>query len=246
MIMWGLETPKISLFIFLFVFHLPYHSKCDCGDDVRKPTEGHGCCSNYHMVDGHCKACPSGFFGNACSVQCPYPSFGLICGDTCNCSQSECDPTFGCKKHESTTDLLPTISQMDKTTARSATAHIQPATAVMNTDKASHHETNTQGDHFVVALSVTVATSAIIVLAVVFTKLRNNTTANLVYYIQSPDGCTIMEPDNQVPCRNPDTDTYTDIKDLQDISMSRFGGILESDKIDAFKMNKLSKITKTV
>ena len=146
----------------------------------------------------------------------------------------------------STTDLLPTISQMDKTTAQSATAHIQPATAVMNTDKASHHETNTQDDHFVVALSVTVATSAIIVLAVVFTKLRKNTTANLVYYIQSPDGCTIMSPDNRVPCRNPDTDTYTDIKDLQDISMSRFGGILESDKIDALKMKKLSKITKTV
>ena len=72
----------------------------------------------------------------------------------------------------STTDLLLTISQMDKTTAQSPTAHIQPATAVMNTDKASHHETNTQDDHFVVALSVTVATSAIIVLAVVFTKLR--------------------------------------------------------------------------
>ena len=142
--------------------------------------------------------------------------------------------------------MLPTISQKDKTTAQSATAHTQLATAVINTEKAWHHETNTQGDHFVVALSVTVATSAIIVLAVVFTKLRNNTTANLVYYIQSPDGCTIMSPDNQVPCRNPDTDTYTDIKDLQDISMSRFGGILESDKIDAFKMNKLSKITKTV
>ena len=91
-----------------------------------------------------------------------------------------------------------------------------------------------------------VATTAIIVLAVVFTKLRSNTTANLVYYIQSPDGCTIMSPDNQVPCRNPNTDTYTDIKDLQDISMSRFGGILESDKIDALKMKKLSKITETV
>ena len=55
-----------------------------------------------------------------------------------------------------------------------------------------------------------------------------------------------MEPDNQVPCRIPDTDTYTDIKDLQDISMTRFGGILESDKIDALKMKKLSQITKTV
>ena len=46
---------------------------------------------------------------------------------------------------------------MDKTTAQSAIAYTQPETAVVNTEKASHHETNTQGDHFVVALSVTVA-----------------------------------------------------------------------------------------
>ena len=134
---------------------------------------------------------------------------------------------------------------MDKTIAQSATAYTQPEAAVINTEKASHHERNTKGDHFLVALSVTVATSAIIVLAVIFTKLRNNTTANLVYYIQSPDGCTIMSPDNQVPCRNPDEDTYTDIKDLQDMPMSRCGGMLENDRINALKMKKLSKITKT-
>ena len=142
--------------------------------------------------------------------------------------------------------MLSAASRVDKTTAQSSTTYTQPATAVINTEKTSHHETNTQGDHFVVALSVTVATSAIIVVAVVFTKLRNNATANLVYYIQSPDGCTIMSPDNQVPCRNPDTDTYTDIKDLQDMSMSQCGKMFENDMIDALKMKKFTKITKTV
>lgn len=54
-----------------------------------------------YVYDIFCRfsACASGFFGNACSVQCPYPSFGLFCGDTCNCGQSECNPAFGCKKH---------------------------------------------------------------------------------------------------------------------------------------------------
>ena len=70
-----------------------------------------------------------------------------------------------------TTDLLSTASRSDKTTAQSATAYTQPATAVINTEKASHHETNTKGDHFVVALSVSVATKAIIILAVVFYKI---------------------------------------------------------------------------
>ena len=48
----------------------------------------------------HIKACPLGYFGNNCSVQCPHPSFGLFCGETCNCSQSECDPALGCSKYD--------------------------------------------------------------------------------------------------------------------------------------------------
>ena len=70
--------------------------------------------------------------------------------------------------------MLPTISHIGKTTTQSATAYTQPETAVISTEKASHHETNIKGNDFVVALSVTVAKSAIIILAVVFTKLRIN------------------------------------------------------------------------
>ena len=44
------------------------------------------------------KACPLGYFGNNCSVQCPGRSFGLFCGETCNCSKSECNPALGCGK----------------------------------------------------------------------------------------------------------------------------------------------------
>ena len=45
------------------------------------------------------KACKPGYFGDNCSSQCPFPSFGLQCLDKCNCSQSECDPELGCRKY---------------------------------------------------------------------------------------------------------------------------------------------------
>ena len=72
----------------------------------------------------------------------------------------------------STTDLLPTISQIDKTTAQSATAYTT-CNLQLQSSIQKRHRTMKQ-------------------------------IPKLVYYIQSPDGCTIMSPDNQVPCRNPD------------------------------------------
>ena len=50
-------------------------------------------------VLNYIKACPPGYYGNNCSGQCPFPSFGLKCLEECNCSQSECDPEFGCRKY---------------------------------------------------------------------------------------------------------------------------------------------------
>ena len=50
-------------------------------------------------VSKYIKACPPGYYGNNCSVQCPFPSFGLKCLEECNCSHSECDPDLGCRKY---------------------------------------------------------------------------------------------------------------------------------------------------
>lgn len=43
-------------------------------------------------------ACPVGYFGSYCGVPCVYPTFGQFCIYECNCSQSECDHIYGCKK----------------------------------------------------------------------------------------------------------------------------------------------------
>nr|XP_022325879.1 uncharacterized protein LOC111125923 isoform X2 [Crassostrea virginica] len=96
------QLDALQSMVIVIALNVIHQSKEDCVDDVRKPTEGQNCCTNYHMVGGFCEACPLGYFGNNCSVQCPGRSFGLFCGETCNCSKSECNPALGCLSEMST------------------------------------------------------------------------------------------------------------------------------------------------
>ncbi|XP_056011807.1 multiple epidermal growth factor-like domains protein 10 [Ostrea edulis] len=68
--------------------------KCNTGqigEDKKFP-----CCTNYFPVEGVCKACPPGLFGNNCSVPCPHPSYGIRCMGVCKCDRSLCDVITGC------------------------------------------------------------------------------------------------------------------------------------------------------
>lgn len=59
-------------------------------------------------------ACPSGYFGIDCLFSCPYPFFGRLCTQKCNCGQSECDFIKGCQRHGNFVLLLkqPRYSQI--------------------------------------------------------------------------------------------------------------------------------------
>ena len=48
--------------------------------------------------------CSAGFFGDNCSESCPFPQYGLLCNETCDCSNSSCHQIYGCR----TTTLIPT------------------------------------------------------------------------------------------------------------------------------------------
>jgi hypothetical protein len=41
--------------------------------------------------------CPAGYIGENCSIPCRYPSFGHACHGRCNCNESDCLITSGCK-----------------------------------------------------------------------------------------------------------------------------------------------------
>ena len=43
-------------------------------------------------------ACLPGYYGMNCSSQCPFPSFGVLCSDTCQCNATECHHGNGCRK----------------------------------------------------------------------------------------------------------------------------------------------------
>ena len=48
--------------------------------------------------------CSAGFFGDNCSESCPFPQYGPLCKETCDCSNSSCHHIYGCR----TTTLIPT------------------------------------------------------------------------------------------------------------------------------------------
>lgn len=42
--------------------------------------------------------CMPGYSGVNCSLQCPYPSYGVNCQKICNCIQELCDVSTGCQQ----------------------------------------------------------------------------------------------------------------------------------------------------
>ena len=41
--------------------------------------------------------CIQGYLGPDCALSCPYPSYGERCQGHCNCSNTSCDVSIGCK-----------------------------------------------------------------------------------------------------------------------------------------------------
>lgn len=46
--------------------------------------------------------CPVGFVGDTCATSCPYPSYGALCNETCDCLKSSCHHIYGCNNISST------------------------------------------------------------------------------------------------------------------------------------------------
>nr|XP_022338887.1 multiple epidermal growth factor-like domains protein 10 [Crassostrea virginica] len=77
----------------IFVFYnvsVSGNSNFTCGRDGN-------CCSNYHMFNGKCIACPSGTYGLNCSQKCPQNHYGQFCIHKCSCNEDQyCNTVYGC------------------------------------------------------------------------------------------------------------------------------------------------------
>ena len=121
---------------------------------------------------------------------------------------------------ESTTVNLSTVSTVyvDTYSTNSKPAIMKPDRTTIKIDNAIHKEKSSVDNKFVVAISVTVSSSALIVLALLLTKLRSNNKGNVVYYIRNPDTNTPQPHRDQfrVPFRNLETDIYMEIQELDE------------------------------
>lgn len=116
-----LYVPAFLLLVILIAFHKIKRCQGVCDSDGTNPWGG--CCANYYMDGGICKACPVGFFGFECINQCYYRR---RCSRACDCSPSECNYLYGCKKYGTTDSTVParfSTPMSSKSYPRAATEH---------------------------------------------------------------------------------------------------------------------------
>lgn len=52
-----------------------------------------------------------GFSGDNCTSRCPYPTYGRVCQELCNCSKDMCDVSTGCQSFTTGDYLLYSIAK---------------------------------------------------------------------------------------------------------------------------------------
>lgn len=57
-----------------------------------------GCCEGYlwNSKNNACEECIQGYHGADCSMQCPFPTYGIRCQKYCTCSKDLCNVSTGC------------------------------------------------------------------------------------------------------------------------------------------------------
>ena len=109
-VIWRMEYVKVGnkdrsavdnnmFFLFAFENELKEWSSCTEIYAKRSPFNNYQniCTWNVATV-----VCPPGYYGMNCSSQCPFPSFGVLCSDTCLCNVTECNHVNGCRSNINT------------------------------------------------------------------------------------------------------------------------------------------------
>lgn len=83
-----------TLLLYSSCFQMRFVVKSECANSGGKGE----CCTNFHLINGTCAACPPGTYGDNCSTACPNQHYGENCGLKCNCGpDEECHTLHGCR-----------------------------------------------------------------------------------------------------------------------------------------------------
>nr|XP_034330970.1 multiple epidermal growth factor-like domains protein 11 [Crassostrea gigas]XP_034330971.1 multiple epidermal growth factor-like domains protein 11 [Crassostrea gigas] len=72
-------------------------------------------CKTWDTTFNKCQECHTGFTGPNCTIKCRYPSFGNGCQNVCNCIETFCNRSTGCKDGSPTILPISTKSNIKKT-----------------------------------------------------------------------------------------------------------------------------------
>nr|XP_022288912.1 scavenger receptor class F member 1-like [Crassostrea virginica] len=83
----------VILFLFINI------DKVCCISHECEIIRNNGCCDGYFRdsTTKSCEKCIPGYLGPDCALSCPYPSYGERCQGHCNCINTSCDVSIGCK-----------------------------------------------------------------------------------------------------------------------------------------------------
>ncbi|XP_078309961.1 uncharacterized protein LOC144618165 [Crassostrea virginica] len=113
----------ILLVIFTFLLGIDVYSiiKPEIADDGSVK-----CYSNHYFNGNVCLECTAGLYGDNCLALCPYPSFGVLCNETCDCSKPACHHAYGCKTTTLISAEIPVYVTVDERQRMQTTTKVCP------------------------------------------------------------------------------------------------------------------------
>nr|XP_022290030.1 N-acetylglucosamine-1-phosphodiester alpha-N-acetylglucosaminidase-like [Crassostrea virginica] len=101
-------SPLIVFYVYVLCIVVCFIDNCvgnSASTDDQCDGRYKGCCEGFkHDVTmDRCIECKVGYFGENCSLQCPYNTYGKDCQQFCLCSEDECDNQRGCRNEKDDT-----------------------------------------------------------------------------------------------------------------------------------------------
>ncbi|XP_061168360.1 uncharacterized protein LOC133177322 [Saccostrea echinata] len=144
------------------------------------------CCVGFKWDEqiGNCTKCDIGYTGRHCGEKCPYPTYGEICQQVCECNQPLCDFSTGCKSNittfliSTTSSLFPLLETTNLDVSHNSSSRKKNSSVVLGTSMKSSAKENRTNDIFLhpivlslFSFNIVFIIIIVILLTLVFRKL---------------------------------------------------------------------------